>query len=105
MLEVLRELPSKTKNFVYQYPELHQALSCYWLSVVEIQSLDLILKSEKKKKKKQRKNEDANLGGAKILGGKWTIFLPSRISFFILSECYCLASKTKIEIIEAKHFS
>ena len=103
MLEVLRELPSKTKNFVYQYPELHQALSCYWLSVVEIQSLDWVLKSEKKSK--EIKNEDVNLGGAKILGGKWTIFLPSRISFFILSECYCLASKTKIEIIEAKHFS
>ena len=39
-----------------------------------------------------------------IKGGSWTIFLVSRISFFNLVAYYfCLASKIKIEIIEARH--
>ena len=43
--------------------------------------------------------------GAKIQGwgGNWTIFMAPRIPFFIISEHFCLASKIKIEFIEAKH--
>ena len=38
-----------------------------------------------------------------ILGGNWTIFLASRIVFFIMVEYFCLSSKIKSEIIKAKH--